>query len=140
MNTVDDCRMLDLPKVEMAEGNLTAVHGTREIPFEIARVFYVYDVVGGAERGGHAHVALEQVIVAVMGSFVVELDDGSERREVELNRAYHGLYVPTNIWAQLVNFSAGAIAVVLASLPFNEEEYIRDYGEFVRRRTEERGG
>jgi dTDP-4-dehydrorhamnose 3,5-epimerase-like enzyme len=90
----------------------------------------VYDVVGGAVRGGHAHVELEQFVVAVMGSLTVLVDDGEERREVDLNRAYHGLYIPQHIWADLVNFSSGAVAVVLASLPYDEGEYIRDYDAF----------
>jgi dTDP-4-dehydrorhamnose 3,5-epimerase-like enzyme len=128
--TVDDCRLEDLPKISRAQGNITPVEGARTIPFEIARVYYLYDVVGGAERGGHAHRRLEQLIVAVMGAFVVVLDDGEARREIELNRAYHGLYVPPMIWRELVNFSSGAVCVVLASRPYEEVDYIRDYGEF----------
>jgi hypothetical protein len=128
--TLADCKVIDLPKISLPEGNITPVEGSSIVPFEIARVFYLYDVVGGAERGGHAHRALEQLIVAVMGAFSVRLDDGEGQQTVELNRAYRGLYVPPMIWSQLVNFSSGAVCVVLASLPYDESEYIRDIGTF----------
>src|SRR5437763_8444596 len=130
MTTVSDCQVLELPRIQRPEGNLTPVEGGITIPFEIARVYYLYDIVGGAERGGHAHRDLEEVIVATMGGFNVRLDDGEARREVELNRAYRGLYVPQLIWRELVNFSSGAVCVVLASMRFEEAEYIRDYAEF----------
>jgi hypothetical protein len=129
---LDDCRLIDLPKIFMPEGSITPLEGAGDVvPFEIARVFYLYDVVGGAVRGGHAHRQLEQFIVAVMGGFTVSLWDGSERRDVELNRAYRGLYVPPPIWTDLTNFSSGAVSVVLASQHFEEADYIRDPNEFV---------
>jgi dTDP-4-dehydrorhamnose 3,5-epimerase-like enzyme len=128
--SVGDCRVTDLPRIEQPNGSLTPVHAGAEVPFSIERVFYVYDVVGGAVRGGHAHINLEQFVVAVMGSLTVVVDDGEERHEVDLNRAYLGLYIPQHIWADLVNFSSGAVAVVLASLPYDEDEYIRDYETF----------
>ena len=128
--SVGDCRVIDLPRIEQPNGSLTPVHAGAEVPFPIERVFYVYDVVGGAVRGGHAHIKLEQFVVAVMGSLSVVVDDGEERHEVDLNRAYHGLYIPQHIWADLVNFSSGAVAVVLASLAYDEDEYIRDYETF----------
>jgi WxcM-like, C-terminal len=132
VTTVDDCRLVELPKVFRPEGSITAVEGEgAEVPFSIARVFYVYDVVGGAVRGGHAHKQLEQFIVATMGSFKVELWDGEQRRDVELNRAYFGLYVPPPIWTDLVDFSSGAVSVVLTSLPFDEADYLRDRDQFV---------
>jgi dTDP-4-dehydrorhamnose 3,5-epimerase-like enzyme len=131
VTSVHDCHVLALPKVERLEGNLTAVTGGVEIPFRIARVYYLYDVVGGAARGGHAHKQLEQLIVAAMGSFTVVLDDGRERRNVELNRGYEGLYMPRMIWREIVNFSSGGICVVLASRPYEEEDYIRDYDDFL---------
>ena len=132
MTSVDDCRVLELPKIFMPEGSITPLEGASEVvPFEIARVFYLYDVVGGAVRGGHAHIELEQFVVAAMGGFMVSLWDGEQRREVELNRAYEGLYVPAGIWMDLVNFSSGAVSVVLASHYYEEEDYIRDPGEFV---------
>jgi WxcM-like, C-terminal len=132
MTDVDDCRLVELPKIHIPEGNITIVEGEGEIvPFAVARVFYAYDVIGGAVRGGHAHKALEQFIVAPMGGFTVGLWDGERRREVELNRAYWGLYVPPLIWTDLVNFSSGAVSVVLASLPYDEADYLRDPEGFV---------
>ena len=132
MTTVDDCRLVELPKVFRPEGSLTAVEAEGDIvPFPIARVFYIYDVVGGAVRGGHAHRELEQFMVAAMGGFTVQLWDGERRRDVELNRAYWGLYIPRLIWADLVNFTSGAVSVVLTSLAFDEAEYIRDRDAFV---------
>jgi hypothetical protein len=137
LTSLEDCRLVDLPKHFRPEGSITHVEGGRgAIPFEIARVFYLYDVVGGAVRGGHAHMRLEQFIVAAMGGFTVSLWDGERRREVELNRAYTGLYVPATIWMDLVNFSSGAVSVVLASHEYEEADYIRDpeqFAEFRRR-------
>jgi dTDP-4-dehydrorhamnose 3,5-epimerase-like enzyme len=129
---VDDCILVDLPKVHLPAGNITAVEGAGDrVPFEIARVFYVYDVVGGAARGGHAHRELEQFIVAAMGGFTVVVWDGERTREIELNRAYRGLYVPPPIWTDLVNFSSGAVSVVLASRHYDEADYLRDRDEFA---------
>jgi WxcM-like protein len=126
------CRTIRLPRIESESGALTPVHGSRDVPFDIARVFYVYDVVADAERGGHAHRLLEQVIVAAMGSFRVVLDDGRERTSVELRQPHVGLYVPTMVWSQLVDFASGSICVVLASRHYDESEYIRDYGDYER--------
>jgi hypothetical protein len=131
-----DCRELELPRVERPQGNLTAIEEGREVPFELARIYYFYDIPGGEARGGHAHIELEQVIVAVMGSFDVVLDDGSERRAFRLERAYRGLYVPRMIWRELEGFSSGGIGVVLASQPFAEEDYIRDYETFRAQKLE----
>jgi hypothetical protein len=132
MTGLEDCRLLELPQIYMEEGSLTPLEGAGEIvPFEIERVFYLYDVVGGAVRGGHAHKQLEQFIVAVMGGFTVSLWDGERRRDVELNRAYYGLYVPPPIWTDLVNFSSGAVSIVLASHVYDESDYIRDRDEFA---------
>ncbi len=135
MTTVADCRLVELPKIYRPEGNLTPVEGGITIPFDIARVYYLYDVVGGAERGGHAHRDLQQVIVCVMGGFVVVLDDGTTRRRVGLNRGHEGLYVPTMIWREIVDFTSGAVCVVLASHLYSEADYIRDYAEFRRARA-----
>lgn len=131
MTTVDDCRLLDLPRIMREEGSITPIEGGKHVPFEIARVYYLYDVPGGASRGGHAHKELLQLMVAVMGSFDVVLDDGFNRRRVSLNRGYHGLYLPNLIWRELENFSSGAICVVLASQPYEESEYIREYPDFI---------
>jgi hypothetical protein len=129
---LDACRTIELPRIESEAGAITPVHGGSEIPFDIGRVFFLYDVVAGAERGGHAHRELEQVWVAAMGSFSAVLDDGTERRTVDLRQPHVGLYIPTMVWAELVDFASGTICVVLASLPYDEAEYIRDYDTFRR--------
>ena len=131
MTTVDDCRLVELPCIASENGCLTPVYGREHVPFDIARVYYLYDVPGGAARGGHAHRELQQLIVAAMGSFDVILGDGFRKKRVTLNRAYYGLYVPRLIWRELIDFSSGGICVVLASLPYNEPEYVRSYEEFV---------
>jgi hypothetical protein len=132
MTSVHDCRVVELPQISFSEGSITPLEGgAGEVPFEVARVFYLYDVVGGATRGGHAHKELEQMIVAVMGGFTVSLWDGEETRDVDLNRAYEGLYVPPPIWASLGNFTSGAVSVVLASQHFEEADYIRDRDDFA---------
>ena len=127
---MEGVRLIDFPIVHEPRGNLSFIEGNRHIPFEIRRVYYLYDVPGGATRGGHAHRELEQVIIAVSGSFDVVLDDGRERAKFSLNRSYHGLYVPRMIWRELENFSSGAVSLVLASDIYREEEYIRDFDEF----------
>lgn len=127
-----DCRLVDLPKVHDARGNLTFVEGTRHVPFAIERVYYLYDVPGGAERGGHAHRELRQLIIAMSGSFDVILDDGAERKRVHLNRSYYGLYVPRLIWRELDNFSSGSVCLVLASNRYDEADYFRSYDDFLR--------
>lgn len=132
--TLDDCRIIPLERISRPEGNLTPLEGARDIPFDIARVYYLYDVPGGESRGGHAHIDLQQLIVSVMGSFDVVLDDGASRRRVTLNRAYHGLYVPRLIWRDIENFSSGGVCLVVASLPYAETDYIRDYADFLERR------
>ena len=131
MTSVDDCTLIELPQIFMPEGSITPLEGAgKEVPFEIERVFYIYDVVGGAVRGGHAHKELEQFVVATMGGLTVVLWDGERERHVELNRAYQGLYVPPPIWMELVNFSSGGVAVVLASAHYYEPDYIRHRDEF----------
>jgi hypothetical protein len=130
VNTVADSAVLELPRIAAEDGALTFVESSGLVPFEIARVFYVYDVVGGAERGGHAHHELHQFIVAIMGSVNVTVDDGTERRDYLLNRPYQGLHVPPHLWCDLTDFSGGAVVVVLASHPYEEADYIRDYDDF----------
>lgn len=132
MTTVDDCKLIVLPKITARQGNITPVEGNKDIPFDIARVYYLYDVPGGATRGGHAHKELQQLIVSVMGAFDVVLDDGQRKKTVRLDRAYNGLYVPRMIWRELENFSSGGICLVLASLPYDENDYIREHGTFLR--------
>lgn len=131
MTTINDCRIIDLPRISARQGNITPVEGLKTIPFDIKRVYYLYDVPGGETRGGHAHIGLHQLIVSVMGSFDVILDDGKERKTVSLNRAYYGLYVPPMIWRELENFSSGGICLVLASQLYAEDDYIRDYSLFL---------
>jgi hypothetical protein len=127
---LDQCRTIELPRIESESGAITPVNGGSEVPFEIERVFFLYDVVAGAERGGHAHRELEQVWVAAMGSFQAVLDDGRERRTVDLRQPHVGLYIPPMVWTELVDFASGTICVVLASQPYREAEYVRDYAQF----------
>ena len=128
--TVSDCRIMDLPRFYDVRGSLTPITGQQEIPFAIQRTYHLYDVPGGAERGGHAHRRLQQLLVSVMGAFDVVLDDGREKKTIRLDRAYFGLYIPTLIWRELINFSSGGICLVLASEPYDQDEYIRDYSTF----------
>lgn len=128
---VDDCALCELPKIADARGNLTFLEGGRQVPFGIQRVYYLYDVPGGAERGGHAHREVEELVVAMSGSFDVVLDDGRRRRRVHLNRSYQGLYLCPMVWRELDNFSSGAVCLVLASRPYDEADYHRDYQRYL---------
>jgi len=128
------CKMIDLPKISDPRGNLTFVEGASQIPFDIQRVYYLYDVPGGAERGGHAHKDLHQLIIAMSGSFDVVLDDGKNKKRVHMNRSYNGLYVCPMIWRELDNFSSGAVLMVLASNKYDEADYYREYADFTRAR------
>jgi dTDP-4-dehydrorhamnose 3,5-epimerase-like enzyme len=127
-----DCRIIDLPKIGDPRGNLTFIEGGRHIPFAIKRVYYLYDVPGGAERGAHGHRDLQQLIVAMSGSFDVILDDGSEKKTFHMNRSYYGLYVSPMMWRDITNVSSGAVLMVLASDYYDAADYFRDYGEFVK--------
>lgn len=129
---LDQCRVIDLPKVHDPRGNLTFIESNSQIPFAIERVYYLYDVPGGSERGGHAHKGLHQLIIAMSGSFDVVLDDGKDKKRVHLSRSYHGLYVCPMIWRELDNFSSGSVCMVLASNRYDEADYYRDYAEFMR--------
>jgi dTDP-4-dehydrorhamnose 3,5-epimerase-like enzyme len=133
---LERCVMIDLPRIEDPRGNLTFIEGRNHIPFDIQRVYYLYDVPGGAERGGHAHKELEQLIVAMSGSFDVVLDDGKHKKRVHLNRSYNGLYVCPMIWRELDNFSSGSVCMVLASNRYDESDYYRHYAEFMSARWE----
>jgi hypothetical protein len=124
------CKLIDLPKIVEPRGNLTFIEGGRHVPFDIKRVYYLYDVPGGAERGGHAHKGLHQLIVAMSGSFDIVLDDGRQKRRFHLNRSYYGLYVCPMIWREMDNFSSGAVCLVLASNFYAESDYYRDYKDF----------
>lgn len=135
---LDKCLIVNLPKIADPRGNLTFIEGSRHIPFSIQRVYYLYDVPGGAERGGHAHKGLHQLIIAMSGSFDVVLNDGFGEKRFHLNRSYYGLYVCPMIWRELDNFSSGSVCMVLASNLYDESDYYRDYDEFanvVRKQT-----
>jgi dTDP-4-dehydrorhamnose 3,5-epimerase-like enzyme len=129
---IDKCRIIELPKVSDPRGSLTFVESHNQIPFDIKRIYYIYDVPGGSERGSHAHKDLQQLIIAMSGSFDVVLDDGREKKRFHLARSYYGLYVCPMIWRQLDNFSSGSVCVVLASNLFNDDDYYREYDEFLR--------
>jgi hypothetical protein len=131
MNRLDACHLINLPKIQDPRGNLTFIEGQNHVPFDIKRVYYLYDVPGGAERGGHAHKNLHQFLIAMSGSFDVILDDGSERKRIHLNRSYSGLYICPMIWRELDNFSSGSVCMVLASEHYDEADYIREYDPFL---------
>jgi dTDP-4-dehydrorhamnose 3,5-epimerase-like enzyme len=128
---LEDCRLVELPRVNDPRGNLTFIEGGRHVPFDIRRVYYLYDVPGGATRAGHGHRRLEQVFIAMSGSFVVTLDDGRERRRFHLNRSYYGLYVSPMMWREIDNFSSGSVCMVLASEYYDEADYFRYYEQFM---------
>ncbi|WP_375585583.1 FdtA/QdtA family cupin domain-containing protein [Cyclobacterium xiamenense] len=128
---VFDCTLVKLAKNHSDRGNITAVTQEKQVPFSIERVYYLYDVPGGEARGGHAHRNLQQLVVAASGSFDLIIDDGCVRRTFHLSRPYVGVYLPSGIWREIDNFSSGSICLVLASLPYDERDYIRDYNEFV---------
>jgi dTDP-4-dehydrorhamnose 3,5-epimerase-like enzyme len=130
--SLNDCKIIELPKISDPRGNLTFIEGGQHIPFDIKRVYYLYDVPGGAERGGHAHKALSQLIVAMSGSFDVILDEGGVKKRFHLNRSYQGLYVCPMMWRELDNFSSGSVCMVLASNVYDEADYYRDYNEYKR--------
>ena len=132
--SLEDCRIIELPKIHDPHGSLTFVENSSQIPFEMQRVYYVYDVPGGAERGGHAHKGLHQFIVAMSGSFDITLDDGKNKRKFHLARSYYGLYICPMIWREIDNFSSGSVLMCLASNKYSEEDYYREYDDFMRAR------
>ena len=123
-------QIINLPKIADPRGNLSIIEQFKQIPFEIKRVHWIYDVPGGMDRGGHAYKETEEFIVALSGSFDVELDDGVEKKTYPLNRSYYGLFVPKGIWRTMTNFSTNSLALVLSSTDFSEDDYIMDYEEF----------
>jgi hypothetical protein len=129
---IKQCHIIQLPKITDARGNLTFVEGNRHIPFDIKRVYYLYDVPGGSERAGHAHRQLQQLFIAMSGSFDLHLDDGYTKQTYHMNRSYYGLYVGPMIWRDLDNFSSGAVCMVLASHYYDESDYYRDYQDFIK--------
>ena len=136
-NSVYDCSMIQLHRHHRPQGNITVVENGVTIPFDVKRIYYLYDIPGGESRGAHAHKDLSQLIVAASGSFRVTLDDGNVKRSFVLNRPYQGLYIKPGIWRDLDDFSSGSVCMVLASEVYQKEDYIRDYQEFIKFRNEE---
>lgn len=134
-STIDDCHAITLEKHHHANGNLSVVEDFNEIPFKIRRTFYLYDIPGGEARGGHAHRQLFQFIVAISGSFEVKVDDGHRQKTFTLNQSNHGLLIVPGIWATLQNFSSGSVCAVLASEPYDEDDYYREYNEFLQSKS-----
>ncbi len=132
--SLEECKLVDLPKINDPRGNLTFIEGGRHVPFEIKRVFYLYDVPGGADRGGHALKCCHQFLIAMSGSFDVIAYDGKEKQRFHLNRSYNGLYLPPMIWREMDNFSSGSVCLALASELYDANDYYRDYNEFLRAR------
>ena len=130
--TVYDCSVIELPKISNRSGNITPITGNINLPFEIKRIFYSYDIPGGESRGAHAHKQCHQFLIAASGSFEVLLDDGTNKRTILLNRPFYGLHIPPGIWASEQGFSSGSICLVLASRGYEPDDYIRDYEEFIR--------
>ena len=131
ISSVYDCKVLDLGKKHQIKGNITVVENCSDILFDTKRVYYLYDVPGGESRGGHAHKELYQLLVAASGSFSVTLDDGTEKRTIILNRPYQGLLIVPGIWRTLDDFSSGSVCLVLASEKYDEDDYIREYNDFM---------
>lgn len=129
---IERCSIIKLPKITDRRGNLTFVESNRHIPFGLARVYYLYDVPGGASRAGHAHKTLEQFLIAIAGSFDVTVDDGFSKLRFHMNRSYYGLYIPQMIWREIDNFSSGAVCLALASHLYDESDYYRDYDSFLK--------
>jgi dTDP-4-dehydrorhamnose 3,5-epimerase-like enzyme len=132
MMSIQDAKIMDLPKISDPRGNLSVIEEFKNIPFKIERTYWIYDVPGGEIRGGHAYKENQEFIVALSGSFDVILDDGKERNTFSLNRSYYGLYVPKGLWRQMENFSTNSLALIVASTPYNAEDYIYDYEEFLK--------
>ncbi len=132
MASITDCSLLKLPKIKYRAGNITALEGLKDIPFEMKRLFYVYDIPGGVVRGGHAHHQCHQLIIAASGSFDVQIDDGKNKKTFNLNRPYFALHVVPGVWNNLSNFSSGAICLVLASEKYSEADYIRNYQDYLK--------
>lgn len=130
--SVSDCPVIELPKIENRSGNLTSIQNSIEIPFDIKRIFYLYDIPGGKSRGAHAHIECHQFLIAGSGSFDVLLDDGKSKKLVTLNQPYKGIHIPPGIWASEINFSSGSICLVLTSHKYDEYDYIREYDKFLK--------
>jgi hypothetical protein len=132
MNIINDCKIIELPKINDPRGNLTFLEGGKHIPFAVKRVFYLYDVPGGADRAGHALKKCHQFLIAMSGSFDVSVYDGKEKKKFHLNRSYYGLHLPPMAWREIDNFSSGSVCLALASEGYDEKDYYRDYKEYLR--------
>ena len=135
MFSVDDCKIVELPIVHNEAGNITVLENNSNIPFAIKRVYYLYDVPMGVERGGHGHYALQQYVIAASGSFTFVLDDGRKKKEVFLNHPNKALHIVPGIWREMKDFSSGSVCLVLASQNYTEDDYMRDYNEFIKYRN-----
>lgn len=133
--SLKEARIINLPKIEDPRGNLSIIEEEKNIPFKIERTYWIYDVPGGQTRGGHAFKEQQEFIVALSGSFDVVVDDGKEKKIFSLNRSYYGLYIPAGLWRQMENFSTNSLAMVLSSTEFSEDDYIRDYDEFLKQKN-----
>ena len=131
-NTVYDCSIVELPRYENRAGNISIIENLKDLPFEVKRIFYIYDIPAGKNRGAHAHKECHQFFVAVSGSFEIEMDDGRNKRTIMLNRPYYGLHLPPGIWAAEKGFSSGTVCLVLASNEYDDQDYLRDYDEYLK--------
>lgn len=129
--SVYDCSIVELPRIKNRAGNITPLNNSEHIPFDVKRVFYIYDIPGGEDRGAHAHKECHQFLIAASGSFEIEMNDGTTKRTVTLNRPYFGLHIPPGIWAAEKGFSSGAVCLVLASHKYEESDYLRNYSDFI---------
>ncbi|MEM1003604.1 MAG: FdtA/QdtA family cupin domain-containing protein [Bacteroidota bacterium] len=129
--TVFDCSLIELPKIKDRSGNITSIQNNIEIPFQVKRIFYLYDIPGGLSRGAHAHKECHQFLVAVSGSFEIQLDDSKVKKMTMLNQPYRGLHIPPGIWASEINFSSGAVCLVVASHEYDPDDYIREYQSYI---------
>ncbi len=130
MNSIDNCLLINLPKIHDPRGNLSFIEEENHFPFKIKRAYWIYDVPGGETRGGHAFIEQHEMIIALSGSFDVVIDDGNLRKVISLNRSYYALYIPSGIWREMENFSTNSLALVLSSTEFSEEDYVRDYEKY----------
>lgn len=132
---IHDVKLIELPKFNDPRGNLSFAENCTQIPFEIKRTYWLFDVPGGESRGGHAYKTTEELVIALSGSFDVIIDDGKERKTFVLNRSYYGLYIPKGLWREMINFSTNSLALEFASTPYDKNDYIRDYNDFLKLKT-----